>query len=101
MDCEPESPIDGWASYYPDGSTLFEDCQNYLQSELAPYISTPPVDPLSTGPYDTGYYYWYGSVNGGDGYVLLMRPETMTGTFGDGCYEYPPGFWYCIGSNWE
>jgi prepilin-type N-terminal cleavage/methylation domain-containing protein len=95
---EPSAGVEGWAGDYPDDPAKYGTCQASLEAELVPsYIPALPIDPLNTGP-DTapGYHYWYGTMKGGAGYVLVFWPETSLPS--DHCYS---SGWYCVGMNWE
>lgn len=99
---DPNYPnITGWAGASTNSSE-YTSCQSTLQNMLAPYIPKLPLDPLNSGPDESGYYYWYASVRNGQGYLVMAFMEVLRDT-GEACYypEYEGGGIYCIGENWE
>ena len=97
--CVPEPystpvPAEGWAGDYPDYAT----CQEDFQTKMLPYISQFVTDPINDYKRDGYYAYWYGTIKGGQGYLLVDYLES--GKIGEGCYN-PENGWYCQGENWR
>ena len=91
------SPIcaSGWAINH----ITYIACWNDLASKLSPYLSQLPTDPLGTYPPTYSYRdYHYRTMNAGEGYYIMMDPETMDPDDDEGCYG---DIWYCIGNNWQ
>jgi prepilin-type N-terminal cleavage/methylation domain-containing protein len=88
---EPAINVDGWAA----DAVGYTACLTDLRTKLSSYIKVP-LDPINNEA--NGYTYWYASMKGGQGYMLLAWLEISRST-GEGCYA--GNGYYCIGANWQ
>jgi type II secretion system protein G len=89
----------GWALSHPGYIACWDD----LETQLSPYLTRLPVDPLNGYPpnYTYNAYQYRGGLKGGQGYFILMDPEVISKTNDDGCYPPDTNGWYCKGVNWQ